>query len=285
MNGESLSDRDFRRFQNLIYRTAGIHLSHNKRAMLAARLSKRLRALDIDAYDEYFDRVEANGDEMVEMLDCVATNETRFFREQRQFDFLQSVLIPRWRAAAEAGQRPRTLRIWSAGCSTGEEPYSLAMTLLAAFSGGQEPDWDVSIIASDLSTRALEAATTGMWPIDKAVSIPEPWLKRFMLRGRGSKQGKMKAGQEIRSVITFFRMNLNDDEYPVGRGFDLILCRNVLIYFDADSRRRVIDRLVDRLAPGAHFFIGHAETLHGVTNRVRGVGPTIYQLPAQSCTF
>ena len=279
MDPQALSDADFRRFQAVIYRTAGIHLSQNKRAMLAARLSKRLRALQIARYGEYLERVEANADEMTEMLDCVATNETRFFREQKQFDFLDRVLIPRWKADADAGRRSRCLRIWSAGCSTGEEPYSIAMALLGSLS-----EWDVSIAASDLSSRALEVAIGGVWPIEKASSIPESWLKRFMLRGRGSQQGKMKAGQEIRSVITFFRMNLNDDEYPVGSGFDLILCRNVLIYFDADSRRRVIERLIDRLAPGAVLFIGHAETLHGVTSRVRSVAPTIYQLPAVRCT-
>jgi chemotaxis protein methyltransferase CheR len=277
MNSLSLSDGDFRRFQDIIYRTAGIHLSHNKRAMLAARLSKRLHALKIVEYADYLARVESNEDEMAVMLDCVATNETRFFREQKQFDFLQTGLIPRWKAAAESGLRPRTLRVWSAGCSTGEEPYSLAMALLAGFTGG--PEWDVSIVASDLSVRALDAAVAGVWSVEKAAGIPEPLLKRFMLRGRGSQQGKMKAGQEIRSAIRFFRMNLNDDDYPFGSGFDLILCRNVLIYFDSDSRRRVIDRFVDRLAPGAFFFIGHAETLHGVTTRVRCLAPTIYQRP------
>lgn len=281
MDTSALSDRDFRRFQTIIYRTAGIHLSHNKRAMLAARLSKRLRALKLEHYGEYLDRVEASGEEMAEMLDCVATNETRFFREQKQFDFLHSVLIPRWTSEADAGKRARTLRVWSAGCSTGEEPYSLAMSLL----GSLPPQWDVSIVATDLSTRALETAISGVWSIEKASSIPEAWLKRFMLRGRGSQQGKMKAGREIRSVITFLRMNLNNDDSPAGSGFDLILCRNVLIYFDAESRRRVIDHLIDRIAAGGFLFIGHAETLHGVSTRVRGVAPTIYQLPAAPCTF
>jgi chemotaxis protein methyltransferase CheR len=281
MDGAALSDRDFQRFQSLIYRTAGIHLSHNKRAMLAARLAKRLRALQLARYDEYLACLETSNEEMVEMLDCVATNETRFFREQKQFDFLQSVLIPRWRAEADEGKRACAVRVWSAGCSTGAEPYSLAMALLGSFG----PEWRISILATDLSTRALDIAIKGVWPVEEAATIPEPWLKRFMLRGRGSQQGKMKAGQEIRSVLTFLRMNLNDPNYPVGSGFDLILCRNVLIYFDAASRRAVIDRLVDRLAPGAFLFVGHAETLRGVTTRVHHVKPTIYRLPAAACTF
>ncbi len=283
MDGSALTEHDFRRFQSIIYRTAGIHLSQTKRAMLAARLSKRLRALQIARYDEYLEHLQSSSDEIVEMLDCVATNETRFFREQKQFQFLESVLIPRWKAEAEAGKRARSVRVWSAGCSTGAEPYSLAMALLAAFSCG--PEWQISILATDLSMRALDAAVNGIWPVEQAATIPEAWLKRFMLRGRGSQQGKMKAGEEIRSVITFLRVNLNDDDYPVGNGFDLILCRNVLIYFDGPSRRGAIDRLIDRLVPGAFLFIGHAETLHGVTARVRHVAPTIYQLPAVACTF
>jgi chemotaxis protein methyltransferase CheR len=276
----ALDEHDFRRFQTIIYRTAGIHLSNNKRVMLAARISRRLRALKIARWGEYLDRVEASGDEMAEMLDCITTNETRFFREQKQFEFLERVLIPRWKADADAGIRARMVRVWSAGCSTGEEPYSIAMLLL----GSLTAQWDVSIVASDLSSRALDVAMNGIWSIDRASVIPEPFLKRFMLRGRGSQQGKMKAGQEIRSVITFLRMNLNDDEYPVGSGFDLILCRNVLIYFDTASRRRVIDRLIDRLSPAAVLFIGHAETLHGVTSRMRAVAPTIYRVQAVRCT-
>jgi chemotaxis protein methyltransferase CheR len=151
------------------------------------------------------------------------------------------------------------------------------MSLLANLPA--EPAWDLSIVASDLSMRALELAVHGVWSIDRAAAIPEPWLKRFMLRGHGSQQGKMKAGKEIRSVISFHRINLHDEESPVGGGFDLILCRNVLIYFDAESRRGVIERLIDRLSPGAFLFIGHAETLHGVTTRVRSVAPTIYRRP------
>jgi chemotaxis protein methyltransferase CheR len=269
----ALTEQDFHRFRTLIYETAGISLTDNKRAMLIARLSRRLRALRVESYASYLDRVERDRDELAEMLDCVTTNETRFFREQKQFDHLQNVLIPRLLGDAKEGRRERSLRAWSAGCATGEEPYSLAMALLDGL-----PDWEVAITATDISTRVLEYAARAVWPVEKAAHIPERLLKRYMLRGRGSQQGKMKAGPEIRGVVQFYRMNLNDAEYPIGGGFDLILCRNVLIYFDADSRRRTVERLLNRLTPSGRLFVGHAETLHGVTTRARAVVPTIYAL-------
>jgi chemotaxis protein methyltransferase CheR len=268
-----LSDADFDRFQSLIYKESGIHLSPSKRALLAGRLGKRLRALRIDQFPEYLRHVERSAEEMTRMLDVVTTNETRFFREQRQFDHLQNALIPQWRDDAEEGLRRREVRVWSAGCSTGEEPYSLAMMLLAGLGAA----WDIRILATDLSTRVLDVAAAGLWSIEKSSQIPESYLKEFMLRGGGSQHGKMKAGPEIRALIRFARLNLHDEAYGVEGPFDLILCRNVLIYFDAVSRRGVIDRLIDHLVPGGSFFIGHAETLHGITTRVRSVVPTVYR--------
>jgi chemotaxis protein methyltransferase CheR len=268
-----LSDADFDRFQSLIYKESGIHLAQSKRALLAGRLGKRLRALEITEFPDYLRHVERSSDEMKRMLDVVTTNETRFFREQRQFDHLQHTIIPRWLADAEEGLRRREVRVWSAGCSTGEEPYSLAMMLLAGLGAA----WDIRILATDLSTRVLDIAAAGIWSIEKSPQIPEAYLKAFMLRGGGSQHGKMKAGKEIRSVIRFARLNLHDDAYGVEGPFDLILCRNVLIYFDALSRRGVIDRLIDNLVPGGSFLIGHAETLHGITTRVRSVVPTVYR--------
>lgn len=273
MTSMSLTDADFTRFQSLIYRQAGIHLSASKRAMLSGRLAKRLRALDIERFDDYLHRVERSSDEMLQMLDIVTTNETRFFREQRQFEYLQSTLLPRWRRDADAGVRRRMVRVWSAGCSTGEEPYSLAMLLLA----GLGAEWDIEILGTDLSARVLEIARGGIWSIEKSPHIPESHLKTFMLRGRGSQHGKMKAGTELRSVVRFARLNLHDEQYGLDRKFDVVLCRNVLIYFDAVSRRAAIDRLIDHLLPGATLLIGHAETLHGITTRVRSVIPTVYR--------
>jgi chemotaxis protein methyltransferase CheR len=169
---------------------------------------------------------------------------------------------------------PRRIRAWSAACSTGEEPYSLAMTLLAHFPPSS--GWTLEILASDLSTRALGQARAGLWSIDKAREIPERHLKAFMLRGRGPQEGVMKAGPEIRSLLRFQRVNLNQDRYPVAGPFDLVFCRNVLIYFDVASKARVVHRLLDQLAPCGYLFLGHAESLTGLSGRVRSVGPTVY---------
>jgi chemotaxis protein methyltransferase CheR len=220
-------------------------------------------------------RLLAEGDEQerVRMLDCICTNETHFFREPRQFEFLERRVFPEWAARAAAGS-PRRIRAWSAACSTGEEPYSLAMALLAHFPPSS--GWTLEILASDLSTRALDQARAGLWHLDKASEIPERYLKAFMLRGRGPQEGVMKAGPEIRSLVRFQRVNLNQDRYPVSGPFDLVFCRNVLIYFDVASKARVVNRLLDQLAPSGYLFLGHAESLTGLSDGGRSVGPTVY---------
>ena len=270
-----ISGREFALFQGLIHREAGIYLSEAKKALVVGRLSRRLRELGLDSFGAYYRRlVEGNQEERVRMLDCICTNETHFFREPRQFEFLEQQVFPEWAARAAAAGMPKRIRAWSAACSTGEEPYSLAMTLLARFPPSS--GWSLEILASDLSTRALDQAKAGLWRIDKAKEIPERCLKAFMLRGRGPQEGVMKAGPEIRSLLRFQRVNLNQDRYPVPGPFDLVFCRNVLIYFDVASKARVVNRLLDQLAPGGYLFLGHAESLTGLTDRGRSVGPTVY---------
>jgi chemotaxis protein methyltransferase CheR len=166
------------------------------------------------------------------------------------------------------------VRAWSAACSTGEEPYSLAMTLLSRFPPGS--GWQIEILATDLSTKVLKQARAGLWSIDKAGDIPLTYRKEFMLRGTGSYSGKMKAGPEVRSVITFERVNLNDPAYAVKGTFDLIFCRNVLIYFDLPSKSLVIDRLLHHLSPGGCLFMGYAETTTGISDQLVSVGPNVY---------
>ena len=169
---------------------------------------------------------------------------------------------------------PRRVRVWSAACSTGEEPYSVAMSFIASFP--PESGWQIEILATDLSTRVLEKARAGVWPIEKAREIPEPYLKAFMWRGCGPQQGRMKASPEIRSVVRFQRVNLNTEPLPVTGRFDLILCRNVLIYFDPASKTRVLDRLLERLEPSGYLLLGHAEAVAGLGAATRAVGPTAY---------
>lgn len=278
-NGGSraLSSTEFRLFQDMIHREAGIFLSESKRALLVGRLSRRLRELGLQSFKDYHRYVtQEDPRERVLMLDCISTNETHFFREPRQFEFLQQQVFEGWAAAAAAGGRPRRIRVWSAACSTGEEPYSLAMTLLDHFP--RQSGWEIEILASDLSTRVLARAREGVWSLERAREIPEPLLKRFMLRGTRSQEGKMKAGPEVSSLIRFERINLNDERYPVSGRFDLVFCRNVLIYFDAPSKARVIRQLSRHMAPGGYLFLGHAESVVGSNQDLRRVGPTIYSL-------
>jgi chemotaxis protein methyltransferase CheR len=271
---KSISQKEFQNFQELIYRTSGIWLSQAKTALLVGRLSKRLRHFGLKTFSEYFRVVSDNPEEFTRMLDAISTNETRFFREPNQFDFLEQRVLPQWIADAEAGSRTRKVRVWSAGCSTGQEPYSLAMTLLHDLP--PSAGWDIEIAATDLSTQVLETAKSATWDFAKSSEIPEHYLKAFMLRGYGEQKGKMKAGPEIRSLINFYRLNLNEAKYPVTGKFDLIFCRNVLIYFDLQTRTQVVQRLLEHLSPAGFLFVGHAESLHTMAGVLRRVVPTIY---------
>ncbi len=269
----AVSDRDFLRFQALIHREAGIWLAPVKKALLVGRLAKRLRELGLDSYGDYYERAVADEAERIRMLDCICTNETHFFREPRHFEFLSERVFPAWRDEADAGKRPRRLRVWSAACSTGEEPYTLAMVLLAAFPSG----WELEVLASDLSTKVLARAAAGLWPLEKSQEIPADHLKAFMLKGFGAQEGLMKAGPEIRAIVRFARVNLVGNDWPGGPPFDLVFCRNVLIYFDRPAKIAVVERLVDRLEPRGYLFLGHAESLGGFTTKARAVVPTVYQ--------
>jgi chemotaxis protein methyltransferase CheR len=270
------SDREFLLFQRLIRDHSGISLSGAKRALLAGRLASRLRELGLRSFSDYYALVVSGGGERQRMLDRIATNETRFFREPQQFEFLTGRLFPAWRAEALAGRRQRRVRVWSAACSTGEEPYSLAMTLLAEF----PPDsgWSIEILASDLSTRALERARAAVWPMQRAHEIPDAMRRAFMLRSRRAVDQKLKAGPEIRELVRFEQINLNSEGGPAGR-FDVIFCRNVLIYFDAETKARVLARLFGRLEQDGHLFLGHAESLTGLQGYARAVGPNVYPHP------
>lgn len=267
-------DEDFVRFQTLIHEEAGIWLAPIKKALLAGRLGRRLRTLGIAAWRDYYELVISDEAERVRMLDAICTNETHFFREPRHFEFLAERVFPAWREQADAGRRPHRVRVWSAACSTGEEPYSLAMTLLTAFPTG----WELEVLATDLSTKVLERAERAVWPMEKAAEIPEAHRKAFMLRGFGAQEGLMKAGPEIRSIVRFARVNLVGD-WPASPPFDLVFCRNVLIYFDRAVKARVIERLLGRLHPQGYLFLGHAESLGGLTSQVQPVVPTVY-MPA-----
>ncbi len=269
-----LGAREFRLFQRLILREAGIQLVDAKRVLVEGRLARRLRELDLD-FPAYYALVEADPAERVRMLDCISTNETHFFREPKQFEFLESRLLPEWQARVERLSLPRRFRVWSAGCSTGEEPYSVAMSFLARFPPGS--GFEISVLASDLSSRVLGSATAALFPLDKSAEIPAPYLRSFMLKGLGPQAGRMKAGPPLRAAVRFERLNLNADSFGLAERFDLVLCRNVLIYFEAQAKQRVVGRLLERLDPEGYLFLGHAESLTGLHTRTLSVGPTIYR--------
>jgi len=276
---QSVSEADFALFQRLIEGETGIYLAPVKKALLVGRLATRVRQLGIRSLRDYYKRVVADPDERMHMIDRISTNETQFFREPLHFDFLMNRVVPEWRTKERAGKRPRHIRVWSAGCSTGEEPFSIAMTLLDHFPAST--GWRLEVLATDLSTRVLEKGCLGAWPLERSNQIPAAYLKSYMLRGTGSQEGTMKAGPELQQVVRFERLNLHDETaYPRSGPFDLIFCRNVLIYFQPVTKVHVVRRLLDELAPDGYLLVGHSENLNQLTDRVRTVVPTVYMLAA-----
>jgi len=268
-----ISDEEFALFQTLICREAGIHLGATKKAMLVSRLMRRVSALQLPSFGDYYHYVIREGQsELVRLLDAISTNETWFFRNPRHFSYVKETLCPQWLAEAEAGHRARHISTWSAACSSGEEPFSLAMVLMDAL-----PGWGIHILATDLSTRILDQAQAATWPIEKSTDIPAHYLKRFMLRGRGDQGGKMRAGTDLRSLVKFQRLNLNDDvwSFDPGTQFDAIFCRNVLMYFEPGLRERALRRIVERLSPSGCLFLGDAEGLSGFPG-LRMVAPSVH---------
>jgi len=266
-----ITAREFELFQVLIHQESGLLISSARKHQLERKLARRIHELNLKTYEQYFERVAGNVEqELVTMLDSLAAKETRFFRDPEQFRFLERHVFPHLEGAARAGERPRLVRAWSAGCSTGEEAYSLAMTLLDHFSSS---GWRVEVIASDLSTKMVEAASLGVWPARAIEEIPQRFLKYLHIDG-----DTVSAADEVRSAIRFERLNLNRTSYSIEGGFDLIFCRNVLIYFDGECRRRIIARLLHHLAATGYLVLGHAESL-------AGVGRGMQQLDAGVFTF
>jgi chemotaxis protein methyltransferase CheR len=268
----------FSKFQRLIYNEAGIWLATHKHALLTGRLARRLRLLGLSNMQEYYQLVTQPDQqhERALMIDCITTNETHFFREPRHFDFLEREVFPKWQHEATAGERPTRLRVWSAGCSSGEEPYSLAMLLLKHFP--EAKGWELEILATDISTRVLEKARAATYPIEKSKDIPAEHLRAYMLKGKGDRKGLMKVSPELHRVVRFARVNLHADSYPIVGSFDLIFCRNVLIYFDQESKMKVIGGILRHLSPSGLLFVGHSEHLGAIAPDLKTVAPTIHAL-------
>ncbi|TWI54857.1 chemotaxis protein methyltransferase CheR [Pseudomonas duriflava] len=266
MDNLALSDSEFKKFRGLIYEVAGISMSEAKKPLVSGRLAKRVRQQGLPSYSAYFDVLMRDRAEFQAAVDLLTTNETYFFREPKHFEFLQTVALPELRDRA-------SLRIWSGACSTGEEPYTLALVLADTL--GMRP-WE--ILASDISTRVLEKARRGQYPLDDAEGIPKAMLHKYCFKGISQNTGTFLVGPDLASRITFRQINLNTTLPDVGQ-FDVIFLRNVMIYFDNDTKRQVMQRLVSHLRPGGYFMISHSESLNGVTDALKMVKPSIYQKP------
>jgi chemotaxis protein methyltransferase CheR len=266
----SISTEEFHRFRTLIYDESGISLSDQKRTLLASRLSKRIHELELGTFSDYYERVtkDSTREEFTRMLDLISTNKTDFFREPKHFEFLRDRILPELAAT-------KRIRIWSSACSTGEEPYTIAMTLHEGVpSPGQ---WEFKILASDLSTRVLAKAAAGVYDEERFRDVPPDVLKRHFLRGQGERAGQYKVKPHLASLIQFRRLNLMDDRFPIKNPLDLIFCRNVMIYFDRPTQERLVNKFHRYLKPGGYLFIGHSESLQWVQHPFKSLAPTIYQ--------
>jgi chemotaxis protein methyltransferase CheR len=264
-----ITDAEFAQFQRLIYQIAGISLADSKKVLLVGRLGKRLKALDLDSFSEYYKLVSSGNapDERQTMVDLLTTNETYFFREEAHFDYLRQVILP---------QHPpgQSFDIWSAASSTGEEIYTLSMVLADEL--GVNASW--SILGSDISTHVLAIAQRGMYWLDRTRGLPQSYLKKYCLKGVRSQEGSFLIAPELRRHARFMQINLNTTLPEIGK-FHVIFLRNVMIYFDNDTKRKVVARLVEKLRPGGYLIVGHSESLNGINETVKPIKPTIYRLP------
>ena len=268
----TLSDQEFELFKALIYQQVGINLDTPKKTLLVSRLGKRLRELNLSSYKDYYDCVSGKDgeEELMKLLDLVSTNKTDFYREPVHFDFLRDQVIPEMQAA-------RTLRIWSSASSSGEEPYTIAMTVRDAI-----PDvtrWNVKILASDISTRVLSKAASGIYEIERVSQLSGELVKRHFLRGKHDQAGKVCVRPQVANLVSFRRINLMDETFPFSSTLDVIFCRNVMIYFDRDTQAKLMEKFHRYLRPGGYLFIGHSESLQWIEHRFRYLKPTIYQKP------
>jgi chemotaxis protein methyltransferase CheR len=262
----SISDQEFAHFQRFIFEAAGITLADSKKLLVSSRLGSRVQHHELGSFAQYF-RLLNSGTAPAEVqiaIDLLTTNETYFFREPRHFEFLEKQL-----AAMPARQQP--LRIWSAAGSTGEEAYSIAMLLEDRFQGRP---WE--IVASDISTRVLDRARAGHYPMERARNVPRAYLQRFCLKGTGKQQDTLLVDRSLRSKVSFLQINLNDRLPAIGT-FDFVFLRNVLIYFNTQTKQEVVARALSVLQPGGWLFIGHSENLNGISDAVKPAAPSIYR--------
>jgi len=262
-----LTDTELRAIAKLVYEKSGIVLHEGKRELITSRLQKRLRHLGLGSYGAYLKMVaaDASGAELVTLLDSIATNHTHFFREAKHFELLTARVL-----ASAASTQGRELQGWCAACSTGEEPYTILMSLLEA--GVPR----VRLLASDMSTKALATARQGVYRLERMQEVPQPLLHKYFQKGLGAQAGLARVHPDLRRMVDFRALNLLEVT-SLGRSFDFIFCRNVMIYFDKAVQQRVVAMLERHLAPGGYLFIAHSESLNGITHGLTTIAPAAFQ--------
>jgi chemotaxis protein methyltransferase CheR len=270
--GPVLGDAEFEFIRHVVGVNAGIVLGPNKRHLVQGRLARRLRELGLPTYEAYCEHVRQSGpEELVGLINAITTNVTSFFRENHHFEALTSFMMPE---ALRRNAASRRVRIWSAGCSTGEEAYCIAMAASEALPAGAQ--WDFRILATDIDSDVIAAAEQGVYPLDRMSAVPPESLRRFFRKGGGAQTGNVLVKDAMRSLVTFRTLNLLHS-WPMRGPFDVIFCRNVMIYFDQATRERLVARFAQILAPGGYLCIGHSESIQGAAIQFRLVGKTIYR--------
>lgn len=273
-----LAQDEFTLLRDLVYRQTGISLRDAKLPLLRSRLIRRIRHHGFGSFAQYYDfltQQDAHGSELQEMINAVTTNKTAFFRESHHFRMLEELLLAPARQLAAEGRAP-ALRIWSAGCSSGEEPYSIAITLAANLE--RLARWDVKVLATDIDTRMVEHGRAGVYSRETIAEVPQELVRNYFLSGTGKYADYVCVQPEIKRLISFARMNLMDSPWPFQGKFDAIFCRNVIIYFDRASQRRLLERYAKMLKPGGLFFAGHSENLFWLGDLFESLGNTVYRV-------
>ncbi len=268
-----ITDKDFKKFSDLIYRESGIHLKDEKKSLINSRLGKVLRQRNLNSYTDYYNLIvnDNTGNEIIQLLDLVSTNKTFFFREYNHFEYLNSKIIP---DITRNNEKSHQIDIWSAGCSSGEEAYSLAITLKEFFKTSM--DWFIKITATDISTIVLSKAQNGIYHQSEFENVSDHLIKKYFQYGVEHWDGYLRVKKELKSIIQFQRFNLLD-KFNSLRKFDVIFCRNVLIYFDKDTQQSIISKFAEQLNPKGYLIVGHSESLFNIKHNLIYIKPTIYQ--------